>query len=95
LAGCFGKFYIFLAAIEAQLYTLSIIGVLASVVSAYYYLRIIKIMYFDDAGIEPLESPLPRSISGVLAVTGAVVVLLFLGLAPISIWADAAAASLF
>jgi len=95
LAGFFGKFYIFLAAIEAQLYTLSIIGVLASVVSAYYYLRIIKIMYFDDAGIEPLESPLPRSISGVLAVTGAVVVLLFLGLAPVSIWADAAAASLF
>jgi len=95
LAGFFGKFYIFLAAIEAQLYTLSIIGVLASVVSAYYYLRIIKIMYFDDAGIEPLESPLPRSISGILAVTGAVVVLLFLGLAPISIWADAAAASLF
>jgi len=95
LAGFFGKFYIFLAAIEAQLYALAIIGVLASVVSAYYYLRIIKIMYFDDAGIEPLESPLPRTITGVLAVSGVVIVLFFLVPAPVITWAGAAAASLF
>ena len=49
LAGFFGKLYIFLAAIEAQLYILAIIGVVASVVGAYYYLRIVKIMYFDEA----------------------------------------------
>ena len=46
--GFFGKWFIFLAAIEAQLYTLAIIGVISSVVAAFYYLRIIKIMYFDE-----------------------------------------------
>ncbi|PPR49366.1 MAG: NADH-quinone oxidoreductase subunit N [Alphaproteobacteria bacterium MarineAlpha5_Bin5] len=45
--GFFGKFYIFIAAIESELYFLSIMGVLASVIAAYYYLRIIKVMYFD------------------------------------------------
>ena len=48
LAGFFAKFYVFLAAIQAGLYVLAVIGVLASVVGAYYYLRIIKIMYFDE-----------------------------------------------
>ncbi|HEV2560505.1 MAG TPA: NADH-quinone oxidoreductase subunit NuoN [Rhizomicrobium sp.] len=48
LAGFFAKFYVFLAAIEAHLYALAIIGVVASVVGAYYYLRIVKIMYFDE-----------------------------------------------
>ena len=48
LAGFFAKFYVFLAAIQAGLYVLAVIGVLASVVGAYYYLRIVKIMYFDE-----------------------------------------------
>ena len=52
LAGFFAKFYVFLAAIKAGLYMLAVIGVLASVVGAYYYLAIIKVMYFD----EPAES---------------------------------------
>ena len=47
--GFFGKFYVFFAAIESQLYLLAILGVLASVISAFYYLRIIKGMYFDDS----------------------------------------------
>ena len=47
--GFFGKFYIFFAAIESKLYLLAVLGVLASVVSAFYYLRIIKNMYFDEA----------------------------------------------
>jgi len=47
--GFFGKFYVFIAAIESQLYLLAVLGVLASVISAFYYLRIIKGMYFDDA----------------------------------------------
>jgi NADH-quinone oxidoreductase subunit N len=47
LAGFFGKLYIFLAAVEAQLWALAIIGVITSVIGCYYYLRIIKIMYFD------------------------------------------------
>ena len=47
--GFFGKLYVFIAAVESQLYLLAILGVLASVVSAFYYLRIIKGMYFDEA----------------------------------------------
>ena len=47
--GFFGKFYVFIAAIESQQYVLAILGVLASVISAFYYLRIIKGMYFDEA----------------------------------------------
>ena len=46
--GFFGKFYVFIAALQQELYLLSILGVLASVISAFYYLRIIKIMYFDE-----------------------------------------------
>lgn len=48
MAGFFGKFYVFMAAIDAQLYALSIVGVLSSVVAAFYYLRIIRGMYFDE-----------------------------------------------
>ena len=48
LAGFFGKFYIFVAAIESEMLFLAIIGVVASVISAFYYLRIVKIMYFDE-----------------------------------------------
>tara|TARA_B100000579_G_scaffold435901_1_gene460352 strand:- start:1396 stop:2835 length:1440 start_codon:yes stop_codon:yes gene_type:complete len=47
--GFFGKFYVFIAAIESQQYILAIMGVMASVISAFYYLRVIKGMYFDEA----------------------------------------------
>ena len=68
LAGFFAKFYVFLAAIESGLYVLAVIGVLASVVGAYYYLRIIKIMYFDEParGFEPM----PPELRVVLGVSG-------------------------
>ena len=46
--GFFGKFFVFVAAVESQLFLLAILGVLASVISAFYYLRIIKVMYFDE-----------------------------------------------
>ena len=49
LAGFFAKLYVFAAAVKAGLYALDVIGVLASVVAAYYYLRVVKIMFFDDA----------------------------------------------
>jgi NADH-quinone oxidoreductase subunit N len=60
LAGFFGKWYVFLAAIDADLYALAVIGVLASVVGAYYYLRIVKIMWFDEpvGGFEPMAGEL-------------------------------------
>ncbi|KQV43277.1 MULTISPECIES: NADH-quinone oxidoreductase subunit NuoN [unclassified Rhizobium] len=48
LAGFFAKYFVFMAAIEAHLYALAIIGVLASVVGAYYYLRVVKVMWFDE-----------------------------------------------
>lgn len=48
LAGFFGKLFVFQAAVSAGMYMLAIVGVLTSVVAAYYYLRIIKIMYFDE-----------------------------------------------
>ncbi len=48
LAGFFAKYFVFIAAIEAGLYVLAVIGVLASVVGAYYYLRVIKVMWFDE-----------------------------------------------
>ena len=69
LAGFFAKFYVFLAAIESGLYVLAVIGVLASVVGAYYYLRIVKIMYFD----EPVGgfAPMPTELKAVLGVSGA------------------------
>ncbi|HEX2725428.1 MAG TPA: NADH-quinone oxidoreductase subunit NuoN, partial [Beijerinckiaceae bacterium] len=76
LAGFFAKFYVFAAAIQAGLVTLSVIGVVTSVVGAYYYVRIVKIMYFD----EPTGAfePMPASLKAVLAVTSAVVLLFWL-----------------
>jgi len=69
LAGFFAKWYVFVAAIKAGLFTLAVVGVLASVVGAFYYLTIIKVMYFDEpAGqIEPMRIELRT----VLAVAGA------------------------
>ncbi|MBG02619.1 MAG: NADH-quinone oxidoreductase subunit NuoN [Rhodospirillaceae bacterium] len=93
LAGFFGKLYIFLAAIEAQLYVLAIIGVVASVVGAFYYLRIVKIMYFDEAA-EPFDQPMGSGLSGVVTVTSIVTLLFFFVLAPVLDSAAAAAAAL-
>lgn len=68
LAGFFGKFYVFMAAINAGLYYLAVIGVLASVVGAFYYLRIIKIMYFDEP-TEPLSKPIGAELGALMAIT--------------------------
>jgi len=72
LAGFWGKFYVFMAAVNAGLYSLAIIGLLTSVVSAFYYLRIIKIMYFDEAG-EAFERNTSRALSMVMAISTVVV----------------------
>ena len=68
LAGFFAKYYVFLAAIKAGLYALAVIGVLASVVGAYYYLLIVKIMYFDEPA--PGFEPMPGELKAVLGVAG-------------------------
>jgi NADH-quinone oxidoreductase subunit N len=93
LAGFFAKFYVFLAAIKAGLFTLAVVGVLTSVVGAYYYLAIVKVMYFDEPA-RPLE-PMPRELGAVLAVTGLFNLLFFVYPAPLVDAANAAARSLF
>lgn len=93
LAGFFAKFYVFLAAIKAGLYTLAVIGVLASVVGAYYYLVIVKIMYFDEPA--PTFEPMRGELRAVLAISGLTVLLFFLYPAPLVDAAAAAAKSLF
>lgn len=62
LAGFFGKLYVFMAAIEAGLTWLAILGVLTSVVSAFYYLRIIKVMYFESLPETPLVMSGPSAV---------------------------------
>ena len=93
LAGFFAKFYVFLAAIRVGLYALAVIGVLLSVVGAYYYLRIVKIMYFDAPAerFEPMDMPL----AAVLGITGLFILLYFVYPAPLVAFAGAAAKSLF
>ncbi len=49
LGGFFAKFYVFMSVIESEMYALAIIGLLTTVISAFYYIRVIKIIYFDDA----------------------------------------------
>jgi NADH-quinone oxidoreductase subunit N len=93
LAGFFAKFYVFLAAIKAGLYVLAVIGVLASVVGGYYYLAIVKTMYFD----EPAEGfvGMPAALKVVLGVCALFNIVFFIYPAPLVGVASAAAQSLF
>jgi NADH-quinone oxidoreductase subunit N len=93
LAGFFAKFYVFLAAIKAGLYALAVIGVLTSVVGAFYYLSIVKTMYFDA----PVQgfAKMPGLLALVLGVTGLINLLFFAYPAPLIGAATAAAKSLF
>jgi len=93
LAGFFAKLYVFSAAINAGLYALAVIGVLASVIGAYYYLAIVKVMYFD----EPAEGfvPMPYELKVVLAVCGLFNILFAIYPGALVSIANAAASSLF
>ena len=93
LAGFFAKWYVFVAAVEAKLYALAVIGVVTSVVGAYYYLRIVKIMYFDEAKAPFL--PMSAAIRLVVGVSGVFVLAFWLYPAPLVTRAVAAAQSLF
>ena len=93
-AGFFAKLYIFLAAIDANLIGLAIIGVVASVVGAFYYLRIVKVMYFDEPLIV-FDRPLAPELKAVLFVTAVLTMAFILWPDPIVGGAEAAAASLF
>ena len=94
MAGFFAKVYVFLAAVNAGLYTLAIIGVLTSVVGAFYYLRIVKLMYFDEPE-EAFDQPIGREMSLVMGATGVFTLLFFVWPAPLIAGASAAAAALF
>ncbi len=93
LAGFFAKWYVFVAAIKAGLFTLAVVGVLTSVVGAFYYLTIIKVMYFD----EPLGQldPMRMELRTVLAVAGLFNIFFFVYPGPLVSMATVAAKSLF
>ncbi|WP_264049780.1 NADH-quinone oxidoreductase subunit NuoN [Methylobacterium flocculans] len=93
LAGFFAKYYVFAAAIKADLVALAVIGVVTSVIGAFYYLRLVKVMYFDEpvAAYEPMAPGL-RIVLGLASV---VVVLFWIVPAPLVGAAGAAAKSLF
>jgi NADH-quinone oxidoreductase subunit N len=93
LAGFFAKFYVFLAAIHSGLFVLSVIGVLTSVVGAFYYLAIVKVMYFDEpvGAVDPVQPELRT----VLAVAGIFNILFCFYPAPLVNAATVAAKSLF
>src|ERR1700740_1362562 len=93
LAGFFAKWYVFVAAIKANLFTLAVIGVLTSVVGTFYYLSIVKVMYFD----EPLAKldPMRLELRTVLAIAGIFNIFFFVYPGPLVSVASAAAKSLF
>ena len=93
LAGFFAKYYVFIAAIEAELYALAVIGVVSSVIGAFYYLRIVKIMFFDEPAdhFERMEPELRT----VLVISGVFVIGFMAFMAPIVDAANTAAETLF
>jgi NADH-quinone oxidoreductase subunit N len=94
MAGFFGKLFVFQAAVNVGLYWLAVIGVVASVVSAFYYLRIIKVMYFDEP-VESLDRSTGWVMNGIIAVSSLAILLFFALPGPVIDSAAAAAASLF
>jgi len=78
-AGFFGKYYVFLAAVKADLTWLAIIGVMTSLISVYYYLRLVVLMYFRD-GEADIDKPVP--LAAMVAVVVAAALVLALGIYP-------------
>ena len=77
LAGFFAKFYVFMAVIESGMYTLAIIGLITTVISAFYYIRVIKIMYFDEPK-NPFEKFVDYRIHGPLLLSCILILTFFL-----------------
>src|SRR5208282_2953926 len=93
LAGFFAKFYVFMAAVEAHLYWLAVIGILTSAVAAFYYLRVVKIIYFDEAA--PAFDKATFTQRAVLALASLAMLLFWVYPAPLVQAATTAAKSLF
>jgi NADH-quinone oxidoreductase subunit N len=94
LAGFFAKFYIFMAAIDARLFWLAVLGVVTSVVGAYYYVRIVKIMYFDEPA-PAFDRHISRELQAVLLVSAVVILFFIVFPGPIVGSAELASATLF
>ena len=94
LAGFFGKFYVFMATLEAGLTGLAVIGVLTSVIGAYYYLRVVKVMYFD-AERDPFTAEMTESLKLLLLVCGLVTLFFIVMPTPLIEAATNAAGSLW
>ena len=77
LAGFFAKFYIFMSVIEAKMYTLAIIGLITTVISAFYYLRIIKIIYFDKPK-KPFDESYDWGLKSVLILSSGLILIYFI-----------------
>jgi NADH-quinone oxidoreductase subunit N len=92
-SGFWGKYFIFTAAVQQGMWLLAVIGVLTSVIGAFYYIRIIKVMYFDDPA--PAFDPRPASLSFVVGASGLFTTFFFLFPAPVVAAAEAAAKVLF
>ena len=95
LAGFFGKMYIFLATLESGLFALAIIGGLASVVACFYYLKVVKVMYFDEPLPTSLDTKPSRPLILVTVLCASITLLFFLSPAPLVHYARAAAGALF
>ena len=93
LAGFFAKFYVFAAAVKEGLWPLAVLGVLASVVGAYYYVRIVKVMFFDAAKEKFLAVPVRAGL--IMGLASLFVLLYVVWPAPLVAGADAAARTLF
>jgi NADH-quinone oxidoreductase subunit N len=93
LAGFFAKYYVLLAAVDAGLYPLAVVGVLASAVAAFYYLRVVKIMYFDEPA--PNFDPSPLAVRAVLALSTISLLVFWIYPTPVMDAASVAAKSLF
>jgi NADH-quinone oxidoreductase subunit N len=82
LAGFFGKFYIFMSAIKSDFYLLAVVGIVASVVSAFYYLRIVKIIYFDEPSVK-FDEFNSSSLNLLFFISSGIVILFFVYPSPI------------
>jgi NADH-quinone oxidoreductase subunit N len=93
LAGFFGKLFVFMAAVKAGLWVLAVLGVLTSVVGAYYYLRIVKTIYFDEPA--PAFDAMDTEVKWVAYASGAFALLFVIVASPLLNLAAAAAKSLY
>jgi len=94
LAGIVAKAFVFLAVIQVHLYALAIFGVITSVVGAYYYLRIVKVMYFDEPAEQPFDHDMGWSVAAIAGIATAFTLLFVLRIDFLLDYADTAAKAL-